>query len=155
MDHTTGYVDVRHQVSLNATEIIKAKLRFERDALGQGVEVKSYHTDNGIFTSAKVMEELLKSNQTISLSGVGTAHQNGVAERAIKTVVSMARTMMLHAAMMSPERTITSELWPMAMDHAAWIYNRIPKADTGLSPIQHFTQSTFIDTKIILSNIYV
>ena len=82
------------------------------------------------------MQELLKNDQTISLSGVGAAHQNGVAERTIKTVVSMACTMMLHAAMKSPEGTITTKLWPMAMDHASWIYNRIPKTDTSLS-LQH------------------
>ena len=79
----------------------------------------------------------MKNDQTISFSGVGAAHQNGVAEQAIKTAVSMACTMMLHVAMRSPEGTITAELWPMAMDHAAWIYNWIPKSDTGLSLLHH------------------
>ena len=101
------------------------------------------------------MQELLKNDQTLSLSGVGAAHQNGVAERAIKTVVSIARTMMLHAAMRSPEGTISAELWPMAMDHATWIYNQIPKYDTGLSPQQHWTQSTFDDVKTTLGNLHV
>ena len=110
MDHATGFVDVRPQVSLNAAETIKAKLQFEREALLSGVHVLSYHTDNGIFTSAEVMQELLKSDQTISLSGVEAAHQNGIAEKAIKTVVSMACTMMLHADIRSPEDTITTKL---------------------------------------------
>ena len=44
------------------------------------MHVLSYHTDNGVFTSAQVMQELLKNDQTISLSGVGAAYQNGVAE---------------------------------------------------------------------------
>ena len=91
----------------------------------------------------------------ITLSGAGAAHQNGVAKRAIKMVVSIACTMMLHAAMRSPEGTITTELWPMAMDHAVWIYNHIPKADTGLSPMQHWMQSTFKDTKMTLNNLHV
>ena len=154
-DHATGFVDVQHQVSLSAANTIKAKLQFEREALLSGVHVSSYHTDNGVFTSAGVMQELLKKNQTISLSGVGAAHQNGIAEWAIKTVVSIARTMMLHAAMRSPDGTVTSKLWPMAMDHAVWIYNRIPKYDTGLSPLQHWTQSTFDDVQTTLSNLHV
>ena len=128
---------MRSQVFLNAADTIKAKLQFERKVLLTGVHVLSYHTDNGVFTSAEVMQELLKNDQTISLSGVGAAHQNSIVERAIKTVVSMACTMMLHAAMRSPEDTIITELWPMTMNHATWIYNRISKSDTGLSLLLH------------------
>ena len=58
-------------------------------------------------------------------------------------------------AMKSPEGTITAELWPMAMDHAAWIYNQITKPDTGLSPLQHWTQSTFDDVGTTLGNLHV
>ena len=36
--------------------------------------------------------------------------------------------------MRSPEKTIGAELWPMAMDHAAWLYNHTTRRDTGLSP---------------------
>ena len=108
IDHATGCVDVHHQVSLSEADTIKAKLQFEREVLLSGVHVRSYHTDNGIFTSAGVVQELLKNNQTISLSGVGAAHQNIIAEKAIKMAVCIARTIMLHAAMKSPEGTITA-----------------------------------------------
>ena len=67
----------------------------------------------------------------------------------------MACTMMLHAAMRSPEGTITAELWPMAMNHAVWIYNQIPIPDTGLSLLQHWTQSTFDDVGTTLGNLHV
>jgi len=151
-DHSSGYVDIRHQVALSAAETVKAKLRYERDAFTNGVAIQAYHTDNGVFTSNDFMEELLKSKQQIRFSGSGAAHQNGVAERAIQTVVNMARTMMLHAAMRSPEGMMTADLWPMAMDHAVWLYNRIPKMDTGLAPIELWTRSTFLPTKDMLSN---
>ena len=75
-----------------------------------GVNIQSYHTDNGVFTAKTFYEQLLDGNQTLSLSGVGAAHQNDDAERAIKTVVNMARTMLLYAACRSPENTITVEL---------------------------------------------
>ena len=89
------------------------------------------------------------------LSGVGAAHQNGITEWVIKTTVSMACIMMLQNAMKSPEGTMTASLWPMAMDHMAWNYNHLPKYDTGLSLLQHFTQSNFNDVGTTLGNLHV
>ena len=118
VDHASGYISVQHQVSLSAADTIKAKLKFEREAYDFGVAIQGYHTDNGVFTSKDFMEVLLGAKQDIRFSGVRAAHQNGVAERGIKTVVSMARTMLIHASMHSPEGTITAQHWPMAMDYA-------------------------------------
>ena len=56
IDHTSGYVSIKHQVAINATETAKAKLTFEREAQSQGVVIKGYHTDNGIFNSSEFME---------------------------------------------------------------------------------------------------
>ena len=55
--------------------------------------IKGYHTDNGIFNASEFMEEMLNNQQKIRFSGAGASHQNGAAERAIKTVVTMSRTM--------------------------------------------------------------
>ena len=60
IDHASGYVSIKHQVAINATETVKAKLTFEREAQSQGVLIKGYHTDNGIFNSSEFMKELLK-----------------------------------------------------------------------------------------------
>ena len=76
--HASGYVSIKHQVAINATETVKAKLTFEREAKSQGVVIKGYHTDNGIFSSSDFMEELLKKQQKIRFSGVGASHKNGV-----------------------------------------------------------------------------
>ena len=32
VDHASGYVSLKHQVDINATETVKAKLTFEREA---------------------------------------------------------------------------------------------------------------------------
>ena len=61
-----------------------------------GVELKRFHTDNGIFKSKAFVEALKDNYQMIIKSGVGAHHQNGVAERAIGTVQAMARAMLLH-----------------------------------------------------------
>ena len=110
IDHVSGYVSIKHQVAINGTENVKAKLTFEREAQSHGVVIKGYHTDNGIFNSSEFMEELLKKQQKIRFSGAGASHQNGAAERAIKTVITMARTMLMHAALRYPEDTFSTDL---------------------------------------------
>jgi hypothetical protein len=89
----TGYIHVEHQVSRSAAETIAAKHRYERHMLDMGVTVVSYQSDNGTFGAAAFAKELLNKNQHSTYSGVGAHHQNGVVERAIGTIVSMARTM--------------------------------------------------------------
>ena len=75
-------------------------------------------------------------DQTIRFSGAGAAHQNAIAEQAIKTMVNMARTMLIHADIHSPGGTISMDLLPMATDHAVWLYNRIPRQGNGIVPIE-------------------
>ena len=53
IDHANGYVSIKNQGAINATETVKAKLTFEREAQSQGVVIKGYHTDNGIFNSSE------------------------------------------------------------------------------------------------------
>ena len=61
----------------------------------------------------------------MTLSGVGAHHQNAVAERAIGTVMRIARTTMPHAKMHWPKE-VTTKLWPMAVKHAQFLVNHIP-----------------------------
>jgi hypothetical protein len=60
-------------------------------------------------------------NEPRSLSkfaGAGAHHLNGIAERSIWMVISIARAMMMHSAIHWPEVSDPS-LWPMAVQHAA------------------------------------
>ena len=154
-DHSSGYVKVEHQVLLSAVDTVKGKLRYERHLAELGVKVESYHTDNGTFTSGHFMECLLEQKQSIRFSGVGAAHQNGVAERNIKTIVDIARTILIHAAIHSEQGHITAELWPMAMDHAVWIYNRTPKMDSGMSPLELISRTKIWPYDDIFRNCHV
>ena len=63
IDHANGYVRINHQVAINATGTVKEKLTFEREAQIQGVVIKGYHNDNGIFNSSEFMEEFLKKQK--------------------------------------------------------------------------------------------
>ena len=100
--HASGYVRIIHQVDRNATETVKSKLTFEREAQIQGVVIKVYHTDNDIFNASDFMERLLKKRQKRRFSGSGASHKNGSEKRTIKTVVAMARIMLIHAALRYP-----------------------------------------------------
>eukprot|EP00957_Ditylum_brightwellii_P202745 15331587-Ditylum_brightwellii.AAC.1 len=95
-------------------------LRLDREAAESGVRIEAPHTDNGTFSSTECMSYLVAKQQPIRLSGVGTAHQNTVAERVIQTITYMARILLIYASLKSPSGTITANHWPMAMDYAAW-----------------------------------
>ena len=60
IDHSSGFVRIKHQVDINATGNLKSKLTFEREAQSKGVGIKGYHTYNGIFNASDFMEEMLK-----------------------------------------------------------------------------------------------
>ena len=97
VDHATGYIFVEHQVHLNTHETLKGKERFEQTCRDFGVVVTEYLSDNGsIFTSGDYSTHLLDFAQIQNFAGVGAHHHNGIAERSIQTVMSIARTMMLH-----------------------------------------------------------
>jgi len=42
---------------------------------------------------------------------------------------------MIDAAVHWPDQT-NFELWPMAMDHAVWMWIYLPKQDVGISPLE-------------------
>jgi transposase InsO family protein len=92
------------------------------------------HADNGVFTSAEFRDDMKRKGQQIRFSGVGAHHQNGIAERTIKTISYLARAQLIHAALRWPAEN-DLELWPFALQHATYIWNNIPGTD-GLAPIE-------------------
>ena len=74
--------------------------------------------------------------------GVGARHQNGSAERAIKTITCWTRTMILHSILIWQEQANT-ELWPMAMDQAVFIWNNLPRQESRLVPSEVLTGRIF------------
>ena len=102
-------MSIKHQVAINATETVKAKITFEREDKSHRVMIKVYHTDNGIFNTSKFMVELLKNQQKIRFSGASTSHQNGSAERSIKTVVHMATAILMQGWMIFHKDTLSTD----------------------------------------------
>jgi hypothetical protein len=144
VDSASGLIFIRHQVSLKVGETLKTKERFESFCREHGVRVKSYRANNVPFGNAEFRNNVTQCGQTIDFSGVGAHHQNGVAERAIGTVTRLARAMMLHQAIMWPDRADLKH-WPFAMDHAVYLWNNLPRENGGLSPTEIFTHQVVHD----------
>lgn len=136
-DHFSNKIWVFNQVSLRAGETLLGKRQLEREAASNGVKIKEYHSDNGVFVSDQFRADILRKEQMLKLSGVGSQHQNGKAERSIRTVFSLARAMMIHSALYWPDSHDLSH-WPLAVNHAVWILNNLP-GDDGLSAEEKFS----------------
>ena len=147
VDHASGVIKIHHQVSLGESDTVRSKELHELWAAEHGVSVKSYRGDNGVYKSQLFKEDLEQRHQKMSYSGVGAHGQNGVAERAIQTVVTSARTMMLHQALLWPEH-FDMRLWPFALDQAAYLYNHLPNKFSPVAPLEIFTGSK-LDSSIL------
>ena len=141
-DAASKLIHVANQVSLGAGKTVNSKLKFEEWLWEFAyARVKHYHSDNGIFVSEDFKEACGEKEQTQSFSGVGAQHQNSEAERAIQTIMYMARSFMIHAAMhWGEDDSGDISLWPFAVDHAAWLYNRLPQRRSGITPIEFATR---------------
>jgi hypothetical protein len=142
-DAATGIIWVECQVSLGAGETVMSKVRFEEWLWEMAaVEITHLHSDNGIFTADMFREDCKSKHQSQSFSGVGAKHQNSLAERAIQTVMYMARTFMVHVSLHWTEHGVDDlALWGFAVKHAAWIYNRVPSRSSGLTPLELLTKT--------------
>ena len=143
----TNLVHVEFQRHLNTHKTLAATAEFERMCLNAGIIPQEYLSDNGsAFTSKEYMAHLRQFSQISRFAGVGAHHHNGVAERAIQTIMSIARTMMLHAAIHWPDMADPS-LWPMAVQHAVFLHNHVPSPTTGLCPHDLFFKTRWSQTK--------
>jgi len=133
VDVASGWIELKFQISLAAADTIQSKMEFERLCQSYGFMVKSYRTDNGTFTAQSMLSHIDQKGQFLSFSGSGAQLQNGVSERAIKTICEAARTIMLHAALRWPD-SYDPALWPMAMQYAADIYNEIQRGLGDITP---------------------
>ena len=152
-DAATGRIKSYCQSSFTAEETIQSKLLFEAQAQGDGVTVKSYSSDNGVYQSKDFMNELIKKGQGVRRSGVGGHHHNGVAECAIKNVSRTARTIMIHAALRWPE-VAEKRLWPLAFQHAIHLHNNTPNIETGLKPEELWTKTKGTGSALVNAHVW-
>jgi hypothetical protein len=97
IDHFSRLSYVHNQLSTAAAHTIEAKRAFERFTKVHGVLVRHYHADNHIFDSDAFITEIHSCGQSILYSGDNAHHQNGRAEKKIRDLQELVRTMLLHA----------------------------------------------------------
>jgi hypothetical protein len=116
-----------------------AKQAFERFASANNVQIHHYHAGNGRFADPTFVNDISNKGQTISFSGVGAHHQNGVAERRIRDLQDSARAMLIHAYRRWPN-AINVNLWPYALRNATDIRNATTNEKGEKTPVAAFAK---------------
>jgi hypothetical protein len=122
VDHKTRLVYPSFQETKNASEACRSTCDYEKFAKRYQVTVNSYHADNCAFRSETFQKSIEDKNQKLLFSGVNDQWQNGLVERSNDTLCAAARSMLNHA-ICQWDKTITAELWTLAIQHATIVYN--------------------------------
>jgi hypothetical protein len=122
VDQKTCLIYPSFQESKTASEACHSKYDHEKFAQRYQVTFNSYHAENGAFRSETFQKAIDNKNQKLHFSGVNAQWQNGLVERSNGTLCAAAHPMLNHA-ILRWDKTITAELWPFAIQHAATIYN--------------------------------
>ena len=135
VDHYSDHVYIYLMRDLTLSETLMAKHAYERFLSSIGVDSKAYHADNGRFADKGFQDDCAANNQAITFCGVGSHHQNGIAERKIKDITLGGRTLLLHAKRMFPEY-ISTILWPFAVKCYEDRMNHLVHRADGRTPFE-------------------
>ena len=140
VDQYSGFSYTWIQRSTSVEHTIQGKHAFERMAGHHGITIQHYHADNGVFRAREWVADCYKHKQSMSYAAVGAHHQNGVAERRIRVLQDMTRTLLLHAQERWPA-AISPYLWPYALRIANDEWNNAPNPRDAekLTPLQRFS----------------
>ena len=142
VDQYSGYGYVYLQKSTTAAETLEGKKAFEITCEKHGVKVSNYHADNGIFRANEWRRECARKGQGLTFSGVNAHHTNGLAERRIRSLQDLARSMLIDVHR-KWGMSATASLWPYAMLMANDTLNQTPNMsdESKRSPLQTFSNS--------------
>ena len=145
VDQATRFGYVHLQKTATAEETLQGKKAFEIIAKNSGISVKGYHGDNGIFRANAWINDCNLQNQSMTFAGVNAHHQNGMAERRIRELQELARTMLIHANRRW-NKCVTTELWPYAVRAAMEAINESPSLQNNerKSPAQLFHKTNVL-----------
>jgi len=137
VDHFSDMSFVHLVKDMTVESTIKAREAFVRFCGQHGVKLSHMHADNGRFADATFVASVQQDGHTITFAGVGAHHQNGRAEKRIRDLQDMARTMMVFAQEKWPSQHHPS-LWPYALTYANDIFCHTPRAKDGVIPFAAF-----------------
>ena len=124
---------------LDATETMQAKFSFERMMDQHRLKVKKYRTNNGCFSDKCFIRHCKENRQGLTFCAVGAHHQNRTVEQKNQTVVTIARTVLLHAMSVWPE-AISVSLWSFALQYAAAQIDWLNMDKLGYTPLEKLTR---------------
>ena len=131
IDQATRYMwimfvkDLTTENMINAFEALHQKVLQAQEQLGEVHIMRTFKTDNaGAFKDEMFIKHVNEKNVRVEFASPHSHYQNGIAERAIRTIRGMGMCMMLHAK-------VPKHLWPYAFKHAVYINNRLPTTILG------------------------
>ena len=83
VDHFTNYTYVHLMRDMTAVSTLKAKNAYENLLSTFGHKVQAYHAYNGRFAETAYVQDVKDKAQKITYCGVGSHHQNGIAEHQV------------------------------------------------------------------------
>ena len=96
--------------------------RYTRDI---GVNIKSYHADNGIYKYKKWVESCHRCVQGIIFAVVNAHHQKGMEERRTRELKELTGRVLIHSIIRWP-KAVMVYLWLYALRMAHTIMNETP-----------------------------
>jgi hypothetical protein len=139
VDHNTDFTYVHLMRSTTGEETLEAKHAWERKSAQFQVRIQQYHCDNGRYAEKLFRQDVADNHQQMTFCGVGSHHQNGIAEKKIRDLSEAARTMLAFGTQRWPE-AINLSLWPFALKAAERANNLYFLDKVGLSPEEKFSR---------------
>jgi hypothetical protein len=130
--HNTRLVYPSFQESKTASAACRSKCDYEKFA-------QRYQVSNGAFRTKTFQKAVDNKNQRLNFRSVNAQWQNGLVKISNGTLCAAAQSMINHA-ISKWDKTVTAELCPFAIQHAATIYNTTKRRsrDYDISPWEQF-----------------
>ena len=116
------------QHSTSAGKTIVSKHNMDRECKQSAIKIQFFRGDNGIYSASEFGTDLKNKDQYLTFCCVGAYHQNGVAEKYIRTMVGKSRTALLNAHERCPN-FIEIELWTFAFCRVVNQWTNTPRFD--------------------------
>ena len=92
--------------------------------------------DNSIFASDQLRLDRDKKHQYQYFSGIGAHNQNARSERAIQTIMYMARNFMVYSSLHWKDNGANEiPICSFAIKHAVWLHICLPNYHSGIKQI--------------------